>query len=68
MEISNEKAIDLLKKLADEKGSQAKAARSLKISPAYFSDMVTGKRAISNQVAKKLGYKRVPAFEQIQGN
>lgn len=40
-------------------GSQIAAAKKLKLSPSYFSDLRHGRRTISDRVLKKLGLCRV---------
>lgn len=54
--------IQLLKKQSKEAGSQRQLAIKLKISPAFLSDMLLGRRAISETVAAKLGFKREVAY------
>lgn len=63
--ITHEKAIELIRHIIREHGSQSAVAKSLNISPAYLSDILNGKRAISEEVAKRLGYRRVVFFEKI---
>lgn len=64
--ISHDKALDLIRKIILEGGSQYKAAAFLDISPAYLHDILNGQRSISEQVAKKLGYKRVLMYAELQ--
>lgn len=66
MNISQEKAIELIEKIVAEGGSQVKAAKRLDISPAYLGDILKGNRPISESVAQKLGYKRVVSYEPIK--
>lgn len=66
MNISSKEAIDKIKEIVKEKGSQAQAARYLDISAAYLGDIIKGNRPVSDAVAKKLGYKRVVAYEPIK--
>lgn len=66
MNISQEKAIELIEKIVAEEGSQVKAAKRLDISPAYLGDILKGNRPISESVAQKLGYKRVVSYEPIK--
>lgn len=47
-------------------GSQAQAARLLKISRAHVSDMLRGRRDISENIARKLGYRRVVMYEEVK--
>lgn len=50
--------------------SQSDVARQLNISRAYISDIVAGKRRISNRIAKSLGYRvnsiNVPVERQYE--
>lgn len=59
MNISQEKALEMIRKIVKEEGSQNKAARKLDISSAYLGDILLGNRPISDNIAKKLGYRRV---------
>lgn len=43
-------------------GSQQAAARSLRISPQYLCDVLKGRREISAELARRLGYKRVVVY------
>ena len=62
--ISHENAMDKIRAIVREAGSQVEAAKRLDISPMYLSDILAGKRGISDNVAAKLGYKRVVVFEK----
>jgi len=64
--ISNEKALELLRQIIKQEGSQLAAARKLDVSPAYLSDILNGNRSISDQVARKLGYRRVVFYEPLK--
>jgi hypothetical protein len=66
--ITHEKALELIRGMVKEKKSQIAAAKHLDISPAYLSDILAGKRDISDSVAHRLpphGYRRVIFFERI---
>ena len=52
-------AWDSLAAYVAQAGSQAVAAKELKISPAYMSDLINGRRDISLRMLAKLGLKRV---------
>jgi hypothetical protein len=60
--IPYDEAVKLLREVVRKNGSQFAAARELDISPAYLGDILAGNRAISDNVARKLGYKRVIVF------
>ena len=62
--ISKEKALELIKDMVKEKGSQVAAAKELNISPAYLADILNGNRSISESVAQKLGYRRVVVYQE----
>ncbi len=52
----------ILAKRITAAGSQVKAAAELGISPAYLTDILYGRRAISSSVALKLGLERAMVF------
>jgi plasmid maintenance system antidote protein VapI len=64
--IDHSQALELIKQLVKQKGSQLKAARHLDISPQYIGDIIAGKREISQNVAAALGYRRVVGFVPIK--
>lgn len=51
--------IERLQRLTVQHRTQAKAAAFLGITPAYFSDMINGRRNITDSILAKLGLKRV---------
>ena len=66
--ITHDKALELIRGIVKENKSQLKAAKFLDISPAYLSDILAGKRDISDSIAHRLpphGYRRVIFFERI---
>jgi len=50
-----------LQRIVDERGSQAAAAKHLGIAPSYFSDLLRGRRRISDRILRKLGLRRIVA-------
>ena len=48
--------------MVEKWGSQRKVADQLGISAAFLSDIINGNRPVSNQVAQKLGYKKVVKY------
>ena len=60
--IQSEEAIKALREMVKKSGSQTAVARELDISQAYLADILAGKRDVSKNVARKLGYKRVIVF------
>jgi len=53
-----------LKAYCDKAGSQKKAANDLKVFQSHISEMLSGRRDISEKVAAKLGYRRVFMYEK----
>lgn len=62
--ITQEKALELIRDLIRKEGSATKAAAALDISAGYLSEILNNNRPISEAVAKKLGYKRVVMFQK----
>lgn len=62
--ITPDDAIELIEDLITELGTRSKAADALGISPQYLSDIMSGARAISDNVARKLGYSKVVYYEK----
>jgi plasmid maintenance system antidote protein VapI len=60
--IKHDEAIELIRGMVKKNGSQFAAAKALDISPAYLGDILAGKRSISDNIARKLGYRRVVVF------
>lgn len=65
--ITHTDAVGLIRKVVQEHGSNVNAAKVLDISPAYLGEILKGTRAISDNVARKLGYRRVIAYEKTGG-
>lgn len=61
-ELTHEQMIDKLREVVKDEGSQFAAAQSLDISPAYLSDILTGKRKVSDRLARRLGFRREFAY------
>lgn len=58
---------DLLKELTDmtaKRGGLTETAKRLEISIQYLSDVVYGRRRISQTLAERLGYVRVVEYER----
>lgn len=64
--ITHEKALELIKQMVQDRGTQLEVARELDISPAHLSDILKGNRNISDAVARKLGYRRVVSYEPLE--
>ena len=54
---------NILLQMVYDEGSQKATANALGISPAYLGDILSERRNVSNELANKLGYRRVIGFE-----
>jgi plasmid maintenance system antidote protein VapI len=61
-EITQEEIVNIIEEMVRTWGSQKAVADHLGISNAYMSDILAGARKVSNQVAGKLGYKRIVKY------
>jgi antitoxin component HigA of HigAB toxin-antitoxin module len=59
--------IEKIKSLVSESGTQRAAAEILGISQVYLSDILNGRRFVSDELARRLGYRRIICFEQLPG-
>lgn len=50
----------------EARGSQKAVAEELGISPQYLSDILNGRRSVSDRVAEALGMERVTTWRPIQ--
>lgn len=66
--MNNDELLAVLRKMVVEMGTQKKVAEHLEISEAYFSDILTSRRPISDEMAQKLGYRRVMNYEKMEGS
>lgn len=64
--ITHEKALEIIKGIVKQEGSQYRAARKLDIAASFLGDIVSGKSPISDRVAQKIGYRRVIQFEKVE--
>ena len=64
--ITQEKALNIIREMVASEGTQVAVAKKLDISPAYLTDILMGIRPISDNVARKLGYKRVTVYETLK--
>jgi transcriptional regulator with XRE-family HTH domain len=60
------KPLEALKKLVSESESQRKVAERLDITEQYLSDILRGRRDVSEAVAKALGYRKRIVFDEIR--
>lgn len=58
---------DIMSGIVDSSGTRRKVAKHLKVSEQYFGDVLSGKRPISSNLAKKLGLKKVTVFVKEKG-
>ena len=56
----------VLRNAIERAGSQAAFAAKHDLSPSYISDLLAGRREISDHIARLLGYQRVIRYEPIQ--
>jgi hypothetical protein len=52
--------LETLKEIVHDAGSQKKVAEDLGISAPYLHDILEGKRDVSDNIARKLGFLRAP--------
>ena len=52
----------IVAKCVEQAGGQRALAKLLKFTPAYINDVLHGRRAISDEFASRLGYKRTVIF------
>jgi predicted DNA-binding protein (UPF0251 family) len=64
--ISHKEAIEILRRLVEEEGSQTQAAAKLGISSGYLSEILTNGKPISDKVAEALGYERVVVYKPLE--
>lgn len=55
---TEDELLQLVRDLVSDFGNQKKAAENWGISDAYLSDILAGRRKISQQFAHKIGFKR----------
>jgi plasmid maintenance system antidote protein VapI len=61
-EITQEEILAIIKEMVGKWGTQKELANQLGISNAYLNDIIHEKQAVSDAVARKLGYKRIVRF------
>lgn len=61
-EITQDEILSIIEQMVATWGSQKNVADHLEISNSYMSDILAGKRLVSDEVARKLGYKRVVKY------
>ena len=55
-----------LRKLISELGSQKAAADRLGFTPSFINDVLQGRREMTDQLARKLGFKRVVTWVPLK--
>jgi plasmid maintenance system antidote protein VapI len=63
-EITQEEILEIIKQMVSKWGTQRAVADHLEISNAYMSDIIAGKRLVSDEVAKRLGYTRIVKYKK----
>jgi len=61
-QITAEEARELVGELVEELGSQSAAAERLGVSKTMVSDILSGARKVTDNIARKLGYSKVVVF------
>lgn len=61
----NKIAMEALQTLISACPNQEFAANKLKISPQYLSDILNNRRGISDNIARKLGLRKIVSYEAI---
>lgn len=64
--IHRDDVVKLLERLCQKLGSQKALAEKLGVSPSYISDVLSGRRDISESLARKLGLKVVIGYTPIK--
>jgi plasmid maintenance system antidote protein VapI len=63
-EITQEEILEIIEQMVSKWGSQRAVADHLEISNAYMSDILAGKRLVSDAVAKRLGYTKIVKYRK----
>lgn len=63
-EITQEEILEIIDQMVSKWGSQKAVADHLKISNAYMSDILAGKRLVSETIAKRLGYTKIVKYKK----
>lgn len=58
--------VDVLKRRIAVNGSQASAARALKVSRSHVSHILAGRKEIGPELAKRLGFRRIVSYEAVR--
>lgn len=64
--ITEEEVRELIRQMVDNEITQGKVAKRLRISPAYLSDIIRGRRDVSDYIAHELGYKKIKRYEKVK--
>jgi plasmid maintenance system antidote protein VapI len=64
--VSEKDMVEMLRDYIRERGTQKMAAQSLGISSPFLSDILLGKREVSDNVARKLGFSKIHLFARIE--
>jgi plasmid maintenance system antidote protein VapI len=63
-EITHDEILKIIKEMVSKWGTQKELADHLGISNAYLNDIIHEKQAVSDKVARRLGYKRIIKYVQ----
>lgn len=66
MTIESSAMLDCLRQFVQSHPTQKDAAATLGISQQFLSDMLLGRRHISDRIAKQLGYSKLSVYQQIE--
>jgi len=64
--LTEQEMISVLWDMVTESGSQHRTAQSLNITDSYLSDVLHGKRSISESLARKVGYVKYSVYEEYK--
>lgn len=62
----NGQARAALRRIIAKEGSQAVAARRLRISPQYITDLLKNRRQPGSALLRRLGLRKIVSYEEVQ--
>jgi plasmid maintenance system antidote protein VapI len=65
-DITQDEARKMLQEIVNKSDTKTEAARLIGISLPHLLDLLAGNRKISDNVARKLGYRRVVMYKKIE--
>ena len=66
--LTEEQMKEILWDMVAANGSRSAVADILGVTPSYMSDILNGNRAISDSVARKIGFYRETVFKPLAGD